>query len=140
MEAKKKLGIWMDHSIAYLMEFTTSAFEIKTIESRFSEQKKLLTLSKSDSSMYGKEQQKLFKYYKKISEVIIEYKKVILFGPSTAKLELFDFLAEDEQFIKIKFEIQNTDEMTRDQKNSFVMNMFFAKSTLKAQNNNLVNN
>jgi len=139
MEAKKKLGIWMDHSIAYLMEFTTSAFEIKTIESRFSERKKLLTLSKSDSSMYSKEQQKLFKYYKKISEVIIEYKKVILFGPSTAKLELFDFLAEDEQFIKIKFEIQNTDKMTKDQKNSFVMNMFFTKSALKSQNNNLLN-
>jgi hypothetical protein len=28
MKAKKKLGIWMDHSIAYLMEFTSNAFEI----------------------------------------------------------------------------------------------------------------
>ena len=128
----------MDHSIAYLMEFTTSAFEIKTIESRFSEQKKLLTLSKNDSLMYRKVQQKLFKYYKKISEVIIDYKKVILFGPSTAKVELFDFLAEDEQFIKIKFEIQNTDIMTRDQKNSFVMNKFFSKSALKGENNNFI--
>ena len=88
--------------------------------------------------MYNKEQQKLFKYYKKINEVIIEYKKVILFGPSTAKVELFDFLAEDEQFIKIKFEIQNTDKMTRDQKNSFVMNMFFSKSSVKAENNNFI--
>jgi hypothetical protein len=78
------------------------------------------------------------KYYKKISEVIIDYKKVILFGTSTAKIELFDSLAEDEQFIKIKFEIQNTDIMTRDQKNSFVMNMFLSKNALKGENNNFI--
>lgn len=36
-ESKKKLGIWMDHSIAHLMEFTTQYFEIKTIELSFSD-------------------------------------------------------------------------------------------------------
>jgi stalled ribosome rescue protein Dom34 len=132
METKKKLGIWMDHSIAYLMEFTTSAFEIKTIESEFHKQKKIQTSSKSDSLMRNKEQQKLFSYYKKISEIIKDYKKVILFGPSNAKVELFDFLSEDERFIKIKFEIKNTDNMTKEQKNSFVMDMFFSKRPLKA--------
>ena len=132
METKKKLGIWMDHSIAYLMEFTTSAFEIKTIESEFHKQKKIQTSSKSDSLMRNKEQQKLTSYYKKISDIIKDYKKVILFGPSNAKVELFDFLSEDERFIKIKFEIKNTDKMTKEQKNSFVMDMFFSKRPLKA--------
>lgn len=131
METKKKLGIWMDHSIAYLMEFTTSAFEIKTIESEFHKQKKIQTSSKSDSLMHNKEQQKLTSYYKKISDIIKDYKKVILFGPSNAKVELFDFLSEDERFIKIKFEIKNTDEMTKEQKNSFVMDMFFSNRPLK---------
>jgi stalled ribosome rescue protein Dom34 len=82
--------------------------------------------------MRNKEQQKLFSYYKKISEIIKDYKKVILFGPSNAKVELFDFLSEDERFIKIKFEIKNTDKMTKEQKNSFVMDMFFSKRPLKA--------
>lgn len=132
MGTKKKLGIWMDHSIAYLMEFTTSAFEIKTIESEFHKQKKIQTSSKSDSLMRNKEQQKLTSYYKKISDIIKDYKKVILFGPSNAKVELFDFLSEDERFIKIKFEIKNTDKMTKEQKNSFVMDMFFSKRPLKA--------
>ena len=131
MKAKKKLGIWMDHSIAYLMEFTSSAFEIKTIESKFTEQKKLQTVSKSGSLIHNKEQQKLSSYYKKISEIIKDYKKVILFGPTDAKVELFDILSEDERFIKIKFEIQNTDKMTKEQKNSFVMDMFFKKNSLE---------
>jgi len=131
MKAKKKLGIWMDHSIAYLMEFTSSAFEIKTIESKFTEQKKLQTVSKSGSLIHNKEQQKLSSYYKKISEIIKDYKKVILFGPTDAKVELFDILSEDERFIKIKFEIQNTDKMTKEQKNAFVMDMFFKKNSLE---------
>ena len=131
MKAKKKLGIWMDHSIAYLMEFTSSAFEIKTIESKFTKQKKVQTVSKSGSLMHNKEQQKLSSYYKKISEIIKDYKKVILFGPTDAKVELFDILSEDERFLKIKFEIQNTDKMTKEQKNSFVMDMFFKKNSLE---------
>ena len=119
METKKKLGIWMDHSIAYLMEFTTSAFEIKTIESEFKEQKKIQKSSKSDTLIHNKEHQKIFSYYKKISEIIKDYKKVILFGPTNAKVELFDFLSEDDRFIKIKFEIKNTDKMTKTQKKFF---------------------
>jgi stalled ribosome rescue protein Dom34 len=127
MKAKKKLGIWMDHSIAYLMEFTASAFEIKTIESKLMESKKLQTVSKNDSLLPNKEQQKLSSYYRKISEIIKDYKKVILFGPTNAKVELFDILSEDERFLKIKFEIKNTDKMTKEQRNSFVMDMFFKK-------------
>ncbi len=33
MKTTKKLGIWMDHSMAHLMEFTSKHFEIETIES-----------------------------------------------------------------------------------------------------------
>lgn len=130
MKAKKKLGIWMDYSIAYLMEFTSNAFEIITIESKFTEQKKLQSLSKSDSLMYSKEQKERSTYYKKISEIIKDYKKVILFGPTNAKVDLFDILSEDERFIKIKIEIQNTEKMTKEQRNSFVMDMFFQKNEL----------
>ena len=132
MAAKKKLGIWMNHSIAYLMEFTSSAFEIITIESQISKQIKLQPLRTSDSLIFNTEQRKLLKYYQKISEVIKDYKKVILFGPTNAKVELFDMMSEDEQFIKIKFEIKNTEKMTKKQKNSFVMDVFFSESALKA--------
>jgi hypothetical protein len=36
----KKIRVWMDHSIAYLMEFTNSPLKFKTIESEFIEDKK----------------------------------------------------------------------------------------------------
>ena len=127
MKAAKKLGIWMDHSIAHLMEFTSNAFEIKTIESKFTHEKKGKALVQRESLMHNKEQQELSSYYKKLGDIIKNYKRVILFGPTNAKVELFDVLSEDERFVKIKFEIKNTDKMTESQKNSFVRDYFSKK-------------
>jgi hypothetical protein len=41
----------MDHSIAYLMEFTNNPFEIKTIESELTEDNNQLILSKKIRSI-----------------------------------------------------------------------------------------
>lgn len=124
MKPAKKLGIWMDHSIAYLMEFTSNPFEIKIIKSKFTHLKKMEALAKNESLMHHKEQQQLSGYYKKLSEVIKDYKRVLLFGPTNAKVELFDVLSEDERFVKIKIEIKETDKMTANQKDAFVKSYF----------------
>lgn len=124
MKAKKKLGIWMNHSIAHLVEFTSNTFEVKTIEKKPIRQEKKQPLAKSFSLTHNKGQQELSSYYKKLTDVIKNYKRVILFGPTNAKIELFDVLSEDEQFVKIKIEIKETDKMTEDQKSSFVADYF----------------
>jgi hypothetical protein len=124
MKTTKKLGIWMDHSIAHLMEFTSKHFEIETIESKFTNREKNKSLTKSESLMDNKQKQQLSDYYKKIGEAIKNYKRVILFGPTDAKVELFDLLSEDERFLKIKIEIKNTDKMTENQQYEFVRAYF----------------
>lgn len=124
MKTTKKLGIWMDHSIAHLMEFTSKHFEIETIESKFTNREKNKSLAKSESLMDNKQKQQLSDYYKKIGEAIKNYKRVILFGPTDAKIELFDLLSEDERFLKIKIEIKNTDKMTENQQYEFVRAYF----------------
>lgn len=124
MKTTKKLGVWMDHSIAYLMEFTSKHFEIETIESKLTNQQKNISLADYESLLKSKEKKQLSDYYKKIGETIKNYKRVILFGPSNAKVELFDFLSEDERFLKIKFEIKNTDKMTANQQHTFVKEYF----------------
>lgn len=120
MSTKNKLGIWMDHSIAHLMEFTSNHFEIETIESEFSENKRTELLEMSENS----KQQNLSDYYKKLGETIKNYKRIILFGPTNAKVELFDLLSEDYRFLKIKFEIKETDKMTTDEQHDFVKSYF----------------
>jgi stalled ribosome rescue protein Dom34 len=124
MKTTKKLGIWMDHSMAHLMEFTSKHFEIETIESKLSNQEKITISSKSENSNFSKEKKQLFDYYKKIGETIKNYKRVILFGPTNAKIELFDLLSEDTRFLKIKFEIKDTDKMTQNQQHTFVKEYF----------------
>jgi hypothetical protein len=124
MKTRKRLGIWMDHSIAHLMEFTNKHFEIKTIESKFTSEVKKESLSKSESLMHNKKKGLLLDYYKKLSEAIKDYEQVILFGPTNAKIEFFDLLSEDIRFLKIKFEIKNTDKMTENQQQAFVQEYF----------------
>ena len=124
MKTRKRLGIWMDHSIAHLMEFTNKHFEVKTIESKLTIEVKKESLSKSESLMYNKKKGLLLDYYKKLSEAIKDYEQVILFGPTNAKIEFFDLLSEDIRFLKIKFEIKNTDKMTENQQQAFVEEYF----------------
>ncbi|EIA07198.1 hypothetical protein [Flavobacterium frigoris] len=127
MKTVKKLGIWMDHSIAYLMEFTNSPFEIKTIESKFSIDEKQLKSSKISALLINKEKRVLYDYYNKIGEAIKSYKQIVLFGPSDAKMEFFDVLSEDERFMKIKFEIKETDKMSMHQQHDFILEYFGKK-------------
>lgn len=127
MKSTENLGIWMDHSFAHIMEFTSKHFEIETIESKFKSNENVENvekLEKADSEIDSEQKKKLFNYYKKIGEYIRKYKRVILFGPTNAKVELFDFLSEDERFLKIKFEIKNTDKMTQSQQHTFVKEYF----------------
>ena len=56
MKKNKQLGIWMDHSNAYIMELENGAITENIIASEFSHQDKELSLSKGENSMHTKEQ------------------------------------------------------------------------------------
>ncbi len=127
MDTAKNLGIWMDHSSANLMEFTTDPIETKTIESKFTHEAKEQSLGKSENLMHNKEQHQQSEYYRKLGGIIRNYEEVILFGPTDAKLELFNLLRADHLFEKIKIEIKQTDKMTQNQQHAFVRE-YFSKS------------
>jgi len=127
MQTVKRLGIWMDHSSAHLTEFTTEPVEMKGIESQFTHQEKESSLKKSEKLMHNKEQQQQGAYYKKLGEVIKGYDEVILFGPTDAKVELYNLLSQDQHFINIKIEVEQTDKMTEHQEMAFVKEHFSKK-------------
>jgi nitrogenase subunit NifH len=104
METIKQLGIWMDHSSAHLMDFTTDAIETKIITSKFTLQEKGKSLSKGKNLMHNKEQYQQSEYYKNLANVIKNYNEVILFGSTHAKTELLNTLRADLRFIKIKID------------------------------------
>ena len=127
MTKAKYLGIWMDHSVAHLMEYTHDPIETKTIASKFTHQSKENALGKSENLMHNKEQHQQAEYYKNLGEVIKNYDEVILFGPTAAKVELLNLLRADHNFSKIKIEIKQADKMTENQQHAFVIEHFTKK-------------
>jgi hypothetical protein len=128
MTTDKKLGIWMDHANAHLMEFTADPAHTKTITSTFIHEHKESTLSKGETQMHNKEQHQQADYYKKLGEVIRNYKDVILFGPTDAKVELFNILRADHRFAEIKIAVKQADKLSDNQQHQFVREHFALKS------------
>jgi hypothetical protein len=124
MKTEKYVGIWMDHSIANVMEFTANPIETRTIESKFTHEVKEESLSKSENLMHNKEQHQQSEYYKKLGAIIKNYSGVLLFGPTDAKVELFNILKADHHFEKIKIEMKQADKMTENQQHAFVREYF----------------
>ena len=126
MRIEKKLGIWMDHSIAHVMEFSTDTIETENIESTFTHQEKEQSLTKSENLMHNKEQQKQGEFYKQLADIIKNHDDVILFGPTNAKVELLNILNADHHFEHIKIKVEQADKMTENQEHAFVKE-YFAK-------------
>jgi len=71
-----------------------------------------------------KEQHLQLSYYKKIGDIIKKYQDVVLFGPTDAKNELLNLIKTDHLFEGIKIEVENSDKMTEDQMQTFVIDYF----------------
>jgi stalled ribosome rescue protein Dom34 len=124
MKVLKKLGIWLDHSNAHLIEFSSEIKETQTITSDFTYQDRKETLQRSENEMHNKEQHKQAAFYKNLAAVIKNFNEVILFGPTDAKVELFNFLKNDAKYDKIKIEVKNADKMSDKELHSFVRDYF----------------
>jgi hypothetical protein len=124
MNKVKQLGIWMDHSNAVLIELYDHKLSTKEIVIK---QTPLETpnVDTHEVQVHSKEQshnQSVF--FKEISDTIRNYQKVLLFGPTDAKNELFNLLKADHNFADITIEMQTTDKMTTIEKEEFVVQYF----------------
>ncbi len=126
MKPLKKLGIWMDHSDAHLVEYKPNEMKTRFISSDFTHEVKEESLSKSESKMHNKEQQEQSYYYKKLGEVIKAYDDIVLFGPTDAKVELQNMLHEDHHFDNIKIHVEQSDKLTNNQLHAYVKDYFEA--------------
>ena len=124
MKNIRQLGIWMDHSNAYLMEFTNDSILTNRVVSEFSKQGAELNHYKGEKLIHKKEQHLQLDYYKKIGDIIRMYQEVVLFGPTDAKNELLNMVKTDHLFNEIKIEVENSDKMTESQMHTFVRDYY----------------
>jgi hypothetical protein len=119
----RKLGIWMDHSNAYLMELANNKI-VQRVVSEFANNETEFNFYKGEKLIHKKEQHLQLSYYKKIGDIIKEYQDVVLFGPTDAKNELLNHIKTDHLFEDIKIEVRNSDKMTEEQMQTFVRDYF----------------
>ncbi|MFT6036700.1 MAG: stalled ribosome rescue protein Dom34 [Marivirga sp.] len=119
MKTQRNIGIWMDHSTAELIDINSKK-TTPSIVSEFTFDMKEEALSKSEKSMHNKRQQMHEAFYKEISEQILNYDHVVLFGPTNAKSELSNYLSKDLHFKGIKVDIAAADKMSDNEKDAFV--------------------
>jgi len=119
----RKLGIWMDHSNAYLMELANDII-VQRVVSELANHETEFNFYKGEKLIHKKEQHLQLSYYKKIGDIIKKYQDVVLFGPTDAKNELFNQIKTDHLFEDIKIEIKNSDKMTEAQMKTFVRDYY----------------
>lgn len=124
MNSKKQLGIWMDHSVAHLIELKDDSMVTQTIESESKIQEMEQHSDKDENLKLNKEKGYHFAFYKKLRNIIKDFEDVVLFGPTSAKNELLNSIKSDHLFEKIKIETKSADKMNVNQKHAFVENYF----------------
>ena len=124
MSFTKNIGIWMNHSIAYIMEFTAGLITTIKVESNPYEQGNCLGVTNNESLSFLKEQHNQAAYYKQLEESIKDCKEVILFGPTYAKVKLYHELRKDKRFAKTKIGVTQAENMTVVEQQEFVLNHF----------------
>ena len=109
----------MDHSSAHITIFEAEPAATQDLESTKLSQNNH-GASGNENITNNKDQNKQAEYYKKLAELIENYDEVLLFGPTDAKLELFNVLKADHHFDNIKIDVLPTDKMTENQEHAFV--------------------
>jgi stalled ribosome rescue protein Dom34 len=124
MKKTKCLGIWMDHSNAVLMELSEEKILQRNVVSEDKHDENSKGYDGHEKKLNTKERHRQSEYYRELSQFIRDYKKVVLFGPTDAKSELFNILKTDHLFENISIEMLNADKMSEVQMHSFVKDYF----------------
>jgi hypothetical protein len=124
MKDIKQLGIWMDHSNAFLLEMVNDTIETNSVVSELSDPEAEFNFYKGEKLIHKKEQHLQLSYYRKLGDIIKKYQEVVLFGPTDAKNELLNLIKTDHLFEDIKIEVINSGKMTESQMQIFVREYF----------------
>jgi hypothetical protein len=124
MQKNRLLGIWMDHSNAFLMELKGDDIVTNIVISESGHQEEEHRGTWHEKRIHTKEQHLQSIYYKKLGEIIRDYQEVVLFGPTDAKTELLNVLNTDHLFENIKIDVLQCDKMTETQMHTFVKEYF----------------
>jgi hypothetical protein len=140
-KATKQIGVWLNHSQAHFLGYKAeSAFFIETIDSpnesivRVEGEGNDKTLFSSNSERGSNNEKRkhnivkneLDEYFNLLEDKLESYQEILLFGPGTAKEELFNRLSGNKLFEGKEIEVRSSDKLTENQMLSKVLDFFKA--------------
>jgi UDP-N-acetylglucosamine 2-epimerase len=123
----RKAAIWLDHLHAHLLKFKDDKINIETVESgletrvRYKGETAIGTklgnkrTTNNEYHKHRKEENQLKEYYKQLSATIKKYDTIFLFGPTTAKNELLNYVREKEKLNGKTFIVDSAEELSFNQ-------------------------
>jgi len=121
---EKLVGVYLDHAAARLIEPAHGSVNSRVIISPFDHDEMEFALSKSEHVMHNKEHKEQLEYYREIGAGIKDYDKILLFGPTKAKNELYNLLTDDPAFAGKVISVKQTDKIQVDEQENFVRDHF----------------
>jgi hypothetical protein len=124
---KKKAGIWLDHAVAHLIKVKHEKMVVENIFSGVESQVRYkgetgtgtkLGKTRSTNKEHGKhrrEENQLHQYYKTLAGIIQKYDTIYLFGPSTAKKELMNWIRDKKEISGKTFIMDSAEELSFNQ-------------------------
>jgi hypothetical protein len=134
----KKIGVWLDHSKAHFIDISMGPVSVETAfsnqesEVRFKGESATGTLlgnNRSTHSEYHKhnrEREITGEYYRMLSDRLKNYDNILLFGPTSAKDELYNKLSADKHFTSKTVKVEPADQLTENQMIAKVKKFFSA--------------
>ncbi|HRD37202.1 MAG TPA: hypothetical protein PLC65_01110 [Bacteroidia bacterium] len=135
MESKSRIAVWMNYEKA---EFITHEPLNEHLQTIYSEHDIMPREdgqgadgtrwgSHNSSNEYHKNQkeaEQLKRYYNTLEKLLADYDEILLFGPTKAKEEFKNILAEVKPFATKSIYIESADNMTENQKIAFARDYF----------------
>ncbi|MBK7038576.1 MAG: hypothetical protein KBF42_00870 [Chitinophagales bacterium] len=128
----KKIAIWMDHKEAKmidpahldqdLIKVTSKIKGRKRISGQSSDGVKLggFRSSNNEFAKHEKEQNSLHAYFKELADKLVVYDEILIFGPTTARQEFYNYLNAEHNFINKVIHTVDGDYITDNQLKAFV--------------------
>jgi hypothetical protein len=121
----KKLGIYMETASANLIEFTLELLQLETGASQcLFVNDENHTLQTNETHLEYKDDYLSNAFFQKLSDCVLQYDEVVIFGKTNVISQLFKSLSSDNRFYKINIAIKPTKVLNEEEQNEFVTDYF----------------
>ncbi len=132
MKETRRIGVWLDHTQAHLVEYHPFAEQIQTL---YAPQKESLEgvevktnfgerASNNEDRLSNKAQNHHQEFYKVLEKTLLLYDEILLFGSGTARNELKNRLRSDKAYDSKKIHVEAAEQLSEAQLKAYVRDYF----------------